>query len=347
MPSPVRKTASRYALAAENDQLRNLLKAAGVELDKDYAGMSLMERENTNMRKQLYAKKNKRKWTYTTGKARLMTSEEMTQALLDELHKKQMSELHSELRKNVFPGIKKAIGDAEKAEKERAKKAVQAAKTAAKRVEQAAKAATKAAEKARKAVEREAARAAKAAGRARGRGRGRARAARGRAGVVGGGRGRGRGQDSSEEEESNAESDSPDEETDLDDPVVGANSGPATTDTESSDEETDLDDPAVSVNPSPSTVNAPLATQDVSDDDNDSDQEETGIASFNGHRWESRRNLEFQVVWTDGDVTWEPFSNVNDCLAMEEYLAHRDVDDPLLLPKRKFLIKVGLRASNE
>jgi hypothetical protein len=137
MPSPVRKTASRYALAAENDQLRNLLKPAGVELDKDYAGMSLMERENTNMRKQLYAKKNKRKRTYTTGKARLMTSEEMTQALLDELHKKQMSELHSDLRKNVFPGIKKAIGDAEKAEKERAKKAVQAAKTAAKRVEQA------------------------------------------------------------------------------------------------------------------------------------------------------------------------------------------------------------------
>ncbi|KAJ7813491.1 hypothetical protein B0H13DRAFT_1925395 [Mycena leptocephala] len=261
MPSPVRKTASRYALAAENDQLRNLLKAAGVELDKDYAGMSLMERENTNMPK----------------------------------------------------------------------------------------AATKAAEKARKAVEREAARAAKAAGRARGRGRGRARAARGRAGVVGGARGRGIARDSSEEEESNTESDSPEEETDLDDPVVGANSGPATTDTESSDEETDLDDPVVSINTSPSTVNTPLATQDESDNDNDLDQEETGIASFNGHQWESRRNLEFQVVWTDRDVTWEPFSNVNDCLAMEEYLAHRDVDDPLslLLSKRKFLIKVELKASNE
>jgi hypothetical protein len=32
---------------------------------------------------------------------------------------------------------------------------------------------------------------------------------------------------------------------------------------------------------------------------------------------------------------------------MEEYLAHRDVDDPLLLSKRKFLIKVGLKAINE
>jgi hypothetical protein len=65
MPSAVRKTASRYALAAENDQLHNFLKVAGVELDEDYAGMSLMERENTNMRKQLYAEKNKRRRTRT------------------------------------------------------------------------------------------------------------------------------------------------------------------------------------------------------------------------------------------------------------------------------------------
>ncbi|KAJ6616052.1 hypothetical protein B0H10DRAFT_2219791 [Mycena sp. CBHHK59/15] len=46
-------------------------------------------------------------------------------------------------------------------------------------------------------------------------------------------------------------------------------------------------------------------------------------------------NLEFQVVWTDGDVTWEPLSAVNDCAAMDDYLAHHDVDDPICLPKRK------------
>ncbi|KAJ7688934.1 hypothetical protein B0H14DRAFT_2254486, partial [Mycena olivaceomarginata] len=60
---------------------------------------------------------------------------------------------------------------------------------------------------------------------------------------------------------------------------------------------------------------------------------ETGIASFNGHRWAARRNLEFQVVWTDGDVTWEPLANVNDCAVLDEYLAHCDVDDPIRLPK--------------
>jgi hypothetical protein len=59
MPSPVRKTASRSALAAENDQLRSLLKAAGIELDKNYAQMVLMEQENGNMCQQLQAKKQK------------------------------------------------------------------------------------------------------------------------------------------------------------------------------------------------------------------------------------------------------------------------------------------------
>jgi hypothetical protein len=331
------------ALAAENDQLRTLLKAAGIELDANYAQMVLMERENGDMRQQLHARKNKPKRTYTTGKARLMTSDEMTQALLEELQKKQMADLHSELKKTFFPDIKKAISDAEKAEQAKEK----AAKKATKKAEQEARAAEKAVEKARKAVEKETARAAKAAAKARGRGRGRPRGTRRAGAVGGGGRGRGKARDSSEEEISDPESSS-DEETDLDrdDPADGANPSPSTTDVESSEEENDLDGPVVSSDPSPSAANAPLATQDESDDDDDSDQE-TEIRFFNGHRWEKRRNLEFQVVWTDGDVTWEPLSNVNDCLAMEQYLAHHDLDDPLLLSKRKYLIDTAHQASNE
>ncbi|KAJ7765951.1 hypothetical protein DFH07DRAFT_810290 [Mycena maculata] len=132
---------------------------------------------------------NKPKRTYTMGKARLMTSAEMAQALLDELQKKQMAELHCELKKNIFPGIKKVIVEAEKAAKEKAKVAEQAGKAAAKRADPDAKAA----EKAKKAAEREAAKAAKVAARARGRGWGGARGARQRAGVLGsGGRGRGK-----------------------------------------------------------------------------------------------------------------------------------------------------------
>jgi hypothetical protein len=88
MPSPIRKTASRHALAAENDQLRSLLTAAGIELDKNYTQMDLMERENGNLRQQVFVKKNKPKRMYTTGKARLMTSAEMQKALLEDLQKK-------------------------------------------------------------------------------------------------------------------------------------------------------------------------------------------------------------------------------------------------------------------
>lgn len=296
MPSPVRKTASRHALAAENEQLRTLVKAAGIELDKNYAQMMLMEREGTNMRQQLYAK-NKRKRTYTTGKARLMTGEEMAQALLDDLQKKLMSDLHSEMKKKKFPEIKKALAQAEKD-----------AKAAAKAAEKAANAATR--------------------GRGRGRGRG-GRVRGGRGGGAARGRGRGRGRPHDNDWDSGDEESEPEPES------------------QSSDEERDPVEGVVTPDPGASATNPRFAAETESDGEDGSDEEETAIESFNGHRWESRRNLEFQVVWTDGDVTWEPLSNVNDCAAMEEYLAHHDLDDPLLLSKRKSLIKVGLKAINE
>ncbi|KAF8194824.1 hypothetical protein K438DRAFT_1934500 [Mycena galopus ATCC 62051] len=306
MPSPLRKTASRKALAAENDELRNLLKAAGIELDKNVAQMALMQRENANIRQQLHAKKNKQKRSYTTGQARLMTGDEMHAALLKELQKKQMGELHSELKKKIFPAIRKDISEAEKF----------------------AKAAKKQREREAKAAQKEMERVAKAAARARGRGRGRATRdrgrGRGRGAIAGRGRGRARARDSDGEDES------ADEET-----------GPSAA---SSDEDSDADEAFMGADNDPSSNNALSTVQDESDGDSESGEEETGIDSFNGHRWESRRNLQFQVLWTDGDVTWEPLSNVNDCAAMENYLAHRDVDDPLRLSKRKFLINTTLKA---
>ncbi|KAJ7218414.1 hypothetical protein GGX14DRAFT_436958, partial [Mycena pura] len=320
MPSPVRKTASRSAVAAENDELRRLLNAAGVELDKNYAQMMLMNRENEMMRQQLHAKKNKTKRTYTTGK--LMTSAEMMQALLEELHKKQMGELHSELRKNVFPELKKKSSDAQKAE--RAARAAE--KAAEKEAEKARKAAAKEAAK----VEREARKAAKAAEKALARGRGRARGARSRGrGRDTGGRGRGRGSETRDnaDEDSSAQSDSSSDESQLDDAVVDADAGAA--ENESSDDEDAHGDPFVAVDGPPSAASAPPAVEDEPDDE--SAGGETEIASFNGHRWESRRHLEFQVIWMDGDITWE----------------QHDLDDPLLLSRRKFLLNNKIQAINE
>ncbi|KAF7343027.1 DDE-domain-containing protein [Mycena venus] len=104
--------------------------------------------------------------------------------------------------------------------------------------------------------------------------------------------------------------------------------------------------PSSSLNSSRSS--SPTANAVAEEDpDDDNDEGETGIDSINGHHWAARRNLEFQVVWMDGDVTWEPLSSVNDCAAMDDYLTHRDVDDPLCLPKRKYLINTSLKATNE
>ncbi|KAJ7246020.1 hypothetical protein C8J57DRAFT_1476261 [Mycena rebaudengoi] len=334
MPSPLRKTASRKALAAENDELRKLLKVAGIELDKNVAQMALMQRENANIRQQLHAKKNKQKRTYTTGQARLMTSAEMHTALWQELQKKQMSKLHSELKKMNFPGIRKAISESEKAMKAAKKQQEREAKEAQKAIGRAAKEAARARGHGQRGAHGRGQRGVCGRG-GRGRGRG---SGRGQGQGQGRGRGRGRGQgrawDTDSEDEFDPESS---KEPDLHKQLVEA-------DAPSSDGETDGGEPFISADNGPGFNNA---LPNESDDDNESGEEETRIESFNGQQWESRCNLQFQVLWVDRDVTWEPLENVNDCAAMENYLMHHDVDDPLLLPKCKFLINTLLKASNQ
>ncbi|KAF7344314.1 DDE-domain-containing protein [Mycena sanguinolenta] len=334
VPSPLRGRPSIKAMAAENAQLRSIAQAAGVELERNHAQMILMDQENARLRKQLHAKKHKRKATYNTGYARLMTGAEIQAELLKELQKKQMAEMHVGLKK-LFPGIKKSMVDAQKAKEAEEKEEARKAKAMAKEAEKIAKAAEKEAAKARKKAEREAAKAAKVAekeaaraARARGRGRGRARS---RGAVQGGARSRVQtaeeAWDSGDEADSvhNSPSEDKSDDTDNDANVGGLATGAP------SDEEIDIGN----------------EIEDMDESDNeDDDAEETGIDSINGHRWRDN-HIEFQVLWTDADVTWEPLSNVNDCAAMDDYLAHRDADDPLLLPKRKYLINKALKATNE
>ncbi|KAJ7733895.1 hypothetical protein B0H16DRAFT_1892605 [Mycena metata] len=301
-----RQSKRQQALITENEELRRIARAAGVVLDQNHAQMVLMNAENERLRQKLHAKKNKPKRSYTTGHARLMTGTEMQQALLTELQKKQMGELHKEMEKTVFPKIKKDIAAASKE----------------------VKAAERAAAKAAKALEKAAADATR--GRARGRGRGRAR------GVGRAGRGCGRGGTGGRGGASS------DEDTDMD------------SNTDSSDD-VPSPDPSPSPSPAPSRAHSLAATSRSStptpladSDDDEEDGDETKIKSINGHRWLRGSNqFEFQVLWSDKDITWEPLHNVNDCQALEDYLTHRDVVDPLRLPKRRYLIIKGLVASNE
>ncbi|KAF7335093.1 DDE-domain-containing protein [Mycena venus] len=287
VPSPLRGRASAKAMAAENAQLRTIAKAAGVEFERNHVQMVLMDQENARLRKQLHAKKHKRKRTYNTGHAQLMTGPEMQAELLKELQRKHMAEMHLGLKK-LFPAIKKTLTEAEKAEKAAAKRAERESKAAAKEVEKAIKAAEKEAAKVARAAEKEAAKAARAAVRARGRGGsrgGRGRGARSCRAVRGGARGRVQAGeeawDSGDEEDSAHDSQS-DNESDHAGP--DGNGGPDATNGPSSDEETDSD--------------APVDMQDSDESDSDNEgAEETGIHSINGHRWRDR-HVEFQVLWT-------------------------------------------------
>ncbi|KAJ7191437.1 hypothetical protein GGX14DRAFT_407231 [Mycena pura] len=342
VPSPLRGTASRQALKGENDELRRILKAAGVELEKNHAQMILMNNENGRLRQQLHAKKKKPKRSYTTGEARLMTSDEMMEALLRDEQKKEMKELLNDLRRTKFPGLRLKIRAQEKAQEKQIKDAEKAAKAANREVQRAAKAAEKEAQKAAKAVEREQKAAARTA-RGHGRGRARSRGASGRSRARGGGGGRGRGsRNTSEPSDSGGENESIQSDEDDCISAMSSNESPQR---------------SPSIGPSPSPCPCPShsgsseaihsAMGEECDSDDSDDGEETRVLSFNGHRWVARRNLELQVMWSDGDVTWEPLSNVDDCAAMDEYLAHCDVEDPIRLSRRKFLIDSAVEATNE
>ncbi|KAJ6632085.1 hypothetical protein B0H10DRAFT_1937788 [Mycena sp. CBHHK59/15] len=131
-----------------------------------------------------------------------------------------------------------------------------------------------------------------------------------------------------DEEDSHGDEEGSDDPEDFDEEESDAPSGPKSSPSRS---------PSPSGSPTPGTGNADR------DENTESDGEETQISSINGHWW-YQGNVEFQVLWSDKDATWEPLSNVNDSVAMEVYLAHHDVADPIRLPKRKYLIDKAVKA---
>jgi hypothetical protein len=53
-----------------------------------------------------------------------------------------------------------------------------------------------------------------------------------------------------------------------------------------------------------------------------------------GHRWIGKK-VELQVKWSLGDVTWEPYLNVNQLAALDDYLELLGAADWRQLPKKK------------
>ncbi|KAJ6601881.1 hypothetical protein DFH09DRAFT_1126034 [Mycena vulgaris] len=301
-------------MATENDELRRIALAAGVELERNYVQMVLMNDENAHLRQQLHAKKTKPKRTYTTSEARLMTSAENRQALLRQLHVKQMGALHQETRSKKFLEIREKLSLEGKGAKEAEKEAEKAVKKAAKGLERVDKAAVKEAAKAAKVAARQAAKAEKEAakqaakeareaaranrvrgrGRARGRGRGRGEepgdtepAPRGRGRGRGRARGRGRGR-------ADDASDSDDYESDAESSTGMQTASPSPSPTRGATP-SPIRSRSATTSPSRSPVRNPSPLSTGEEESDGSDGEETGIVRINGHRWESGRNLDFQM----------------------------------------------------
>jgi DDE superfamily endonuclease len=177
VPDPLHHTASRKDLRNENAELRNLLNAAGIQLERDFAQLKLMDGENERLRKVAFAKEEKRmrKKELTTVHPRHMTGTEMLHILAQNDWKKKMKDVHQEAA-TIFHGLRTAIDQHYKDLDDQAKAAEKEQKRQKVAAQRAEKAALVASEKARKAAEREAKRLENAAGRAKGRQRGRGRA---------------------------------------------------------------------------------------------------------------------------------------------------------------------------
>ncbi|KAJ4492135.1 hypothetical protein C8J55DRAFT_556533 [Lentinula edodes] len=64
-------------------------------------------------------------------------------------------------------------------------------------------------------------------------------------------------------------------------------------------------------------------------------EEEMKIRRITGHKWIGR-GLRLLVEWDDDDITWEPFSNVENYLAVDIYLEHHAVADQSELPRKMY-----------
>ena len=62
------------------------------------------------------------------------------------------------------------------------------------------------------------------------------------------------------------------------------------------------------------------------------DEPEWFVDEILAHRWVDSTDLELQVRWTLGDVTWEPLASCKELAALDEYLELRRVKRPRDLP---------------
>ncbi len=79
------------------------------------------------------------------------------------------------------------------------------------------------------------------------------------------------------------------------------------------------------------------------------DDAEWFVDEIMGHRWNGR-NVEFDVRWSLGDMTWELYGNCKDLVVLDRYLEVMGIKSPRQLPKRSgmythHLTQIGKKAT--
>ncbi|KAJ3899731.1 hypothetical protein F5879DRAFT_926027 [Lentinula edodes] len=64
-------------------------------------------------------------------------------------------------------------------------------------------------------------------------------------------------------------------------------------------------------------------------------EEETKIRRITGHKWIGR-GVRFLVEWDNDNITWEPFSDIENCLTVDIYLEHHTVANQSELPRKMY-----------
>lgn len=155
LPPPLSKrTATRLALVAENDLLRQKLAEAERELNRCYAHQKLMDLENGKLREIAFAKtKPKAQKAMDTTHARHLTSEENMDLLARHRWGVRIAEVHKEARQSKFKHQLEIIAQVEKEREDRRKEVEKAQKELSKAQKKAAIEAEKAAAKVKRAEE--------------------------------------------------------------------------------------------------------------------------------------------------------------------------------------------------
>ena len=72
------------------------------------------------------------------------------------------------------------------------------------------------------------------------------------------------------------------------------------------------------------------------------EDEEWFVDAIIGHAWKGRK-IEFNIQWSLGDTTWEPYEHCKDLAALDDYLKLYGVADWCSLPRRR-RISLGEKA---